>query len=51
MDSSKDIHEIFLNVDLMGLIDGLREGNIEEGKPNSFQTFYLRNKACCSVIY
>lgn len=26
MDRSKDIHEIFLNVDLMGLNDGFRGG-------------------------
>lgn len=51
MDSSKDIHELFLNADVMGLNDGLREGNSEEGKPHTFQTFYLRNKVCRGVIY
>lgn len=51
MDSSKEIHEIFLDVDLMGLNDGLREGNSEEGKTNRFLTFYLRNKVYLSVIY
>lgn len=50
MDKGKDIHEIILNVDLMGLKDEFRGGK-QGGRKNSFQIFYLRNKVYCSGIY
>lgn len=51
MDRSRNIHKIFLNVDLMGLNDGFGEGSNEEEKANSFQTSYLSNKVYSSVIH